>query len=37
KYSLVVVHLDEASGRAKTNEAFYYIVKKVNEIENKQT
>ncbi|MDC7795104.1 penicillin-binding protein 2 [Bacillus sp. FSL R5-0820] len=37
KYALVVVHLDEASGRAKTNEAFYDIVKKVNEIEKKQT
>lgn len=28
KYALVVVHLDEASGRAKTNEAFYDIVKR---------
>ncbi|OLP65448.1 Penicillin-binding protein 4B [Bacillus pumilus] len=36
-YALVVVHLDETSGRAKTNEAFYDIVKKVNEIEKKQT
>lgn len=37
KYALVVVHLDETSGRAKTNDAFYDIVKKVNEIEKKQT
>ncbi|MFB8735280.1 penicillin-binding transpeptidase domain-containing protein [Bacillus sp. SL00103] len=28
KYALVVVHLDEASGRAKTNDAFYDIVKR---------
>ncbi|MGE6629146.1 peptidoglycan D,D-transpeptidase FtsI family protein [Bacillus sp. NPDC077027] len=37
RYALVVVHMDETSGRAKTNEVFYDIVKKVNEIEKKQT